>query len=249
MRGGPLETWDGAPVEALPRAWDVSAVEAWRRVGSTNDRLTELARAGAPPWTVVVADEQTRGRGRGGSRWISPPDAGLWMSVLLPLDDRDPTLPLRVGLASAEAVEVVAPEVPPVGIKWPNDLMVKGRKLGGVLCERVGERAIVGIGINISESPDVETSTWLEMEADRSLYRKDLAGAILRRLQGVLPGDVSFSELLPRLAERDVLRGRVVASEVAGRGRAAGIDARGALVVVRSDGEDVPVVSGSVRLS
>lgn len=272
VRDGVGFRWDGLDEETLARAWDVPSVEAHGRVGSTNDRAAELADAGAASWTVVVADEQTKGRGRRGSSWVSPAGAGLWMSVVLGDavgDEGSPPggLPLLVGLACAEGMEALLPELR-IGLKWPNDLLVGWRKVGGILCEAAGLGVVAGIGINVARAPAATDPasdatgrepkggpaplppTALEVEAPRSLARHELAGAILQRLRRRLAGGGGpGQEVLGELRRRDVLAGRAVVSEVEGPGRASGIDESGALVLTRPDGSEVRVVAGSVRLS
>src|SRR4051812_15731825 len=110
----------------------------WRhfaRTDSTNTRTRELAAAGAPGGTVVTAGEQTAGRGRQGRSWTAPPGKALLYSALLrPLDDRHLMLPLAVPLAVCEAAEALRPGLE-CGVKWPNDVLVAGRKLAGILIE------------------------------------------------------------------------------------------------------------------
>lgn len=271
VRDGVGSRWDGLDEEALVRAWDVPAVEAHGRIGSTNDRAAELADAGAASWTVVVADEQTKGRGRRGSSWVSPAGGGLWMSVVLGDDVRDEApggLPLLAGLACAEGIEARLPELR-IGLKWPNDLLVGWRKVGGILCEATGSGVVAGIGINVARVPaatdlasDVTDRklqasgaaplppTALEVEASKALARHELAGVILQRLRRRLAeGATSGQEVVSELRHRDVLAGRVVESEVEGPGRASGIDESGALLLTRPDGSEVRVVAGGVRLS
>lgn len=247
MTDGPLSRWDGRGVDELAGKWRVPRVDAWRTLASTNDHLVRLARDGAPAWTVVVADEQTEGRGRRGRAWISGDGAGLWMSVLVPVSGRRP-LPLVVGLACAEAIESLAPEVE-VGIKWPNDLQIRGRKVGGILCEGVAGNTVVGVGINVSEAPADPPATALEVEAGKALARNELAGAVLGGVRAEVAERESFGALVPRLERRDILRGRAVESEAEGWGVASGIDASGALLLTRGDGPPIRVVAGSVRLS
>lgn len=248
MSDGSLSRWDGRDVGDLATRWGVPRVDAWRALGSTNDRLMRLARDGAPAWTVVVADEQTKGRGRRGRAWSSRDGAGLWMSILAPVAPGRWPLPLVVGLACAEAVESLAPELV-VGIKWPNDLQIGGRKVGGILCEGVDRGTVVGVGINVSHAPDDGSATALEVEMGKILARNDLAGAVIGRLNAEVDALESFGALIPRLESRDVLRGRGVESEAGGRGVAAGIDASGALLLKQESGEPIRVVAGSVRLS
>lgn len=168
-----------------------------RVIGSTNDEAKRLAEEGAPEGTVVLAEEQTAGRGRLGRRWLAPPGSSILMSVLLrPRMEpgRVQKLTMIAALACAEAIEALTPLQ--VQLKWPNDLYVRGRKVGGILTE-VGVRgdrlnyAVVGIGINVNvdfsdlESPMVFLSvsaTSLYNELGYTLSRPDLIREILERL-------------------------------------------------------------------
>lgn len=163
-------------------------------VGSTNDLARRLAEAGAAEGTVVVADRQTAGRGRMRRSWWSP-QGGLWMSLILRpqlLPAQLPVLTLAVAVAVAEAVEVEADR--PVGLKWPNDVEIDGRKVAGILLEMAGqadgtEYVIAGIGVNLEirdgSIPDElrHRVTWLAREAPRPVTRNRLAAAILERLE------------------------------------------------------------------
>ncbi|MBE3131017.1 MAG: biotin--[acetyl-CoA-carboxylase] ligase, partial [Acidobacteria bacterium] len=125
-------------------------------VASTNDTARELALAGADHGTAVVAGEQTRGRGTKGRVWHSPPGLGLYASFILRGPAAGPVpflhlLPLAAGLAASDAVLAAAGAA--VRLKWPNDLVHDGKKLGGILSEGVsggpaGDFAVVGVGIN-----------------------------------------------------------------------------------------------------
>jgi len=241
--------WEGEPVSTWQQAWGVPLVEAYAQIGSTSDRALELAVAGAGPFTVVIADEQIRGRGRRGASWHSAPGAGLWMSVVLPSGDAPSWLPLLVGLAAAEAIEE-ATGVLAVGLKWPNDLVLRGRKVGGILCESAGGAVAAGIGINVRAPRDgfpgplSGSATALDMEGAKSLSHSRLAGSILSRLEARLvttsSGDLE-QPTLDRLADRDVLAGRAVHTEELGRGTARGIARSGSLVLERPDGSRVSV--------
>lgn len=252
MRPSGVSRWDDREVDVLAREWDVPVLEAYDRIGSTNDRALELAEERASAWSVVVADEQTRGRGRRGSSWVSGSKAGLWMSVVAGDVEVGAPLPLRVGLACAEAIESLLPDVE-VSLKWPNDLMLDGRKVGGILCEAVGDAVVVGIGINIGEAPDgAFPAAALEVASSNMLSRSDLASAIIDRLRAMVTGlsdpGVLGEEALSELRRRDALAGAAVRTDQEGPGRASGIDRTGALLLTRDDGEEVRVVSGSVRL-
>ncbi len=122
---------------------------------STNSRARELAEGGAPGGTVVSAEEQTEGRGRGGRSWSAPPGTALLYSAILrPLDPRHRVLALATSLAVCEAVEELAPDAS-CQIKWPNDVLLDGRKLAGILIEaRLREGwAVIGVGLNLAIEP------------------------------------------------------------------------------------------------
>ena len=251
-----LTHWEGEPVHVWAGLWGSPLVEAHDTLGSTNDRARWLAREGAEAYTVVVANEQTAGRGRSGSPWHSAPGAGLWMSTLLPLPGAPPPyLPLLVGLAAAAALEDACPAVR-VGLKWPNDLEIHGRKVGGILCEHAHGPVVAGIGLNVSQKVEdfpqdlAERAVSLEMAGGRRISVGTLATALLRELRarcaangGSLPDDARAE-----LAARDVLLDRPVHTQQSGEGVARGIDADGALLVEQEGGRRVRVVAGTVRI-
>ena len=149
-----LTEWEGAPLHTWAAAWGVPQLLVWDRVTSTNDVLLACASEGAPVHTVVIADEQSEGRGRRGADWFSPSQGGLWLSFLAcPGPESAPVLPLLSGVAAARAIEKAVSgwrgSASRVGLKWPNDLIIADRKVGGVLCEAVGGRVVIGIGINV----------------------------------------------------------------------------------------------------
>jgi len=213
-----------------------------RELASTNDRARALAEAGAPHGALVTAGAQTAGRGRQGRVWVAPPGRALLMSLVV--RDFDSLLPLRAGLAVADLAGDGAL------VKWPNDVLVDGRKVAGVLAEarpRAGW-AVLGIGINVAVAPD-----------DLPPELRDSAGTL-----GLRPGelDAALAELLSRLAvrlaepapavldalrARDALRGRPV-RWAGGTGTGAGIDDDGALRVRRADGGITTLDAGEVHL-
>ena len=222
-------------------------VEAYASIGSTNDRALELAARTESAFAVVIADEQTAGRGRRGSEWHSPPGAGLWMSVVLPWPRPVPHVTLLVGFAVAEAIEEAARGMR-VGLKWPNDLVVGRRKLGGVLCESAGGAVVAGIGVNLRPVPAIDRATSLETESGKSLPASVLAGSIIPALRRrALDGLRLDPDVLADLRARDALLGAAVDTDEHGRGIARGIEADGALLLERPDGTRVRVVAGSVR--
>lgn len=268
MTGLPAERWDGLSAPELAMRWGVPAVHLFARTGSTNDVARARAEAGAPAGTVVVAEEQSAGRGRSGRRWVSPPGVGIWLSVVLrPAALPAPgLLPLRVGLAAAAALD---PFTAPASaqVKWPNDLLLAGRKLGGILCEGSweGERpafVVAGIGLNVGHHPDDfpeelrALATSLRTATGWAPPRHEVAGALVRALASLpdpLPATLSPGEL-SEMERRDALRGREV--EVSGdpsaptlRGTALGVTPEGALLLRTPAGVLRPVLSGTVRPS
>ena len=249
-----LTHWDGEPVRVWERMWRSPRVEAHDVLGSTNDRARELAAYGAAPFTVVLADAQTAGRGGSGGAWHSPAGEGLWLSVLLPAEHAPPThLPLLVGVAAARASEKVCSTLS-VGIKWPNDLIVKGRKVGGILCEHGHGAVVAGIGLNVSQRPETfpeeiaARATSLEAARCGPVSMGSLATALVGELRSLCasPGAALASGVHEELSRRDVLRDRRILSQQAGEGVARGIEADGALLMERPDGTRVRIVAGSV---
>jgi BirA family biotin operon repressor/biotin-[acetyl-CoA-carboxylase] ligase len=112
-----------------------------------------LAREGAPEGTWLRADRQTGGKGRQGRAWQSPP-GNLYASTLVRLEPGDPPAPTLALVAAVALHEVVARHAPDARIKWPNDLLVGGAKLAGILLERQGEAVIVGFGVNLAHHPE-----------------------------------------------------------------------------------------------
>ena len=206
----PMPAFDGVDAIALRRELDLPGLHLFESVGSTLDVAHELGEGGAPHGTLVIANEQTEGRGRGGKSWASPPHSGLWMTILArPAGAVVPqVLTVRLGLAAARALDPLAGS--PIRIKWPNDLLLGDRKLAGVLVEARwrGSRAewlAVGLGINVN-APG---------HADRG-------GALGPHVQRL---DV-LRALMPPLREaidrRDVVLGATERSEFDARDRAQG---------------------------
>ncbi|MDZ7779576.1 MAG: biotin--[acetyl-CoA-carboxylase] ligase [Gemmatimonadota bacterium] len=253
MSGDLLTVWEGQAVPFWADLWNLPRLEVHGRLTSTNDRARTLSEEGWGPYATVIADEQTAGRGRTGAPWHSAAGSGLWISVLLPATPA-PHLPLLVGLAAAEAIERVHPEIRP-RIEWPNDLTVRDRKVGGILCEGVGVHVVAGLGINTHEPPGgfppelADRATSLNVERRGHADRPALAGALLaelRRRMAVAGPKLSAEERLA-LSQRDALEGRVVVSAQHGHGRAVEIAEDGALLMEREDGTRVQVRSGHVR--
>jgi len=213
-----------------------------RSIGSTNARARELAQAGAPHGTAVTADEQTAGRGRQGRGWATPPGSALAVSLVI--RDPDPLLSLRAGLAVADLAGTRA------RVKWPNDVLLEGRKVAGVLVEGRPQEgwAIAGTGVNVALDlaqlpPEVRDRAATLGRSPRELEAAldELLVALSRRLAEP-PGDA-----LAALRERDALLGRPVQWN-GGEGTGDGITDEGALRVVGDDGSTVVLHAGEVHL-
>lgn len=264
---GPPERWEGCTAEELAAAWRLPAVRLYHSIGSTNDAAQALGQAGARTGTVVIADEQRSGRGRSGRSWSSPPGLGLWCSLLSrPADATElPRLPLRVGAAVAEALAGYA-DLEPVRLKWPNDILLGGRKMGGILCEAAWDgprvqQVVIGIGLNLLHGPGdfppalAAIATSLRLASGAPVSRYDVATAVIDRLRPLLHEDGSMPDFPTSvIARHDALRGlRVEVSEPeSGRllhsGIAAGIEEDGALCLMTAGGIE-RVRSGTVRLA
>jgi BirA family biotin operon repressor/biotin-[acetyl-CoA-carboxylase] ligase len=229
----------------------ITEVRWFTSLDSTNRYLLDEARRGAPEWLVAVADFQTQGRGRRGRSWIAPPGAALLASVLL-----RPRLPperlqlvsLVSGIAMAEAVRTVAGFRP--ALKWPNDLVVGDRKLAGLLAESDGDAVVVGIGVNVEwddfPSELAATATACNIEAGRSIDRRDLLSAFLTELQQRYPKmDVVIDDYRGLLATLG-RRVRVERHEGDLVGRAVDVGDAGELVVDVDGQGPVTVHAGDV---
>lgn len=218
------------------------------------DVIHQLASEGAAAGTAVIAGEQLEGRGSRGRGWHSPP-GGLWMSVVFrpPAVEGIEAISLRVGLAVAEAIQARVPK--PLRLKWPNDLMLEDRKLGGVLCEArwQGEAlawVAVGLGMNIRNHIPDELGTVAISLSDLipAITVEEIADPVLAALRELDLGTGRLSPAeLNRFARRDWLRGRTIREPVAGTVTGVGED--GALLVRTPAGSDVSLRSGTVELA
>lgn len=228
--------------------------------GSTNDDARALAREGAAHGTLVLAEQQTRGRGRSGNPWFSPPGENLYASLLLTPQSITPAtaaFSLVVGLCVAQVVERACAGRVRAQVKWPNDVLVADRKIAGVLIEGSasarGASLVVGVGLNVGtrafppELGGVATSIAEELgfASDRNPLAADLAVVILEAWPAFeAAGLAPHAE---ELARRDALRGRRVrVDEVSGV--AAGIEPDGRLLIEGEGGVTTRVVAGHVEL-
>ena len=232
-------------------------------IGSTNDAALEMGHAGAPHGTVVLAEQQTAGRGRVGRMWHSEKSNGIYMSVLLrpaitPVDA--PLITLVAGLAARDAVAEHTGAVP--DLRWPNDLMLEGKKFGGILTEMHAEPdrvrfVVVGIGINVNhETLPAELrgeATSLRIATGRTQSRNELVVRILRGLDGYYTQFLrqGGETILRRFAEVSSYcegkRVRVATAKETFLATTAGLEPTGVLRVRRENGKTEPVLAGDVR--
>ena len=210
------------------------AVQVFAEVDSTNDVVTRAGRLGAEEGLTVFAESQRAGRGRQGRRWSSAPGLGLWFSVLLrpPRGTAGP-MALLAAAAVARAVEETVGQ--PVGVKWPNDVLLDGRKVAGVLIETTDGLVVVGVGVNANHRaedfpPELRSRAGsLALSLGRPVDRVALAGRLLAHLDGFYrrwPGNTP--DVVATCESRNVLRGRRV--------RAAGGDFTGTVLRFAPDG-------------
>jgi BirA family biotin operon repressor/biotin-[acetyl-CoA-carboxylase] ligase len=231
-------------------------------LSSTNDTLKGLAEDGAPAGTVVIAEGQLAGKGTKGRTFASPRGRGIYLSALfrpqMAAKDISLITPFAA-VAAARAVERVAGISP--GIKWVNDLLLRGKKLGGILTEAVVAPAgdgldyvIVGIGLNVRAGglPDelLDIAISIEEATGKAVDRSLLAASLLSELKPLLRGDLSDGFLTEYRRRCEILSRRVCVS----RGNesffatAIEIDRDGALIVLRESGEYERLYSGEVSL-
>jgi len=256
-----LSHWEGEPIEVWRTLWKVPYLEVYEVLGSTNDRAKELIQEGGVAWSLLLSEAQTAGRGRGGKAWSSPPGQGLWFSLLVPSRGAEwnSLLPLRIGMAMAQAMDGILSEekleAGAIQMKWPNDLILAGKKVGGILCETAGEDWVVaGAGVNVHQDPREfppelqETANSLEGASGARISRGRLMKAILDLVRDDLArgGGLLEDEEMLEYSRRDGLQGRRVESELEGWGVARGITREGSLRLEEVGGGIIEVRAGSV---
>lgn len=217
----------------------------WRITHRAVTGSTNVDALAGKPGDVFTADMQTDGKGRLDHRWISPPGENLMMSAVVDVSGMAPdavmTLPLVAGLAVANAISGIlsvrcaTDAAQDARIKWPNDILIGGRKVCGILCGRSGDNAIVGIGVNVNQTQFAaeiaDRATSLRIAASQGgnegrqpvITVAEVRDAVLCRLRDALTAwrERGFAEVLPEIARFDFLKGRVVS-------------------VMRTDGDDAP---------
>lgn len=248
--------------------WAGQKIVYYDETDSTNLRIKQLGDEGAAHGTLAVADRQTAGRGRRGRSWESPAGSSIYMSILLRPQippDKAPMLTLVMACSVAEGLQDCAETYGYSGIqiKWPNDIIINGKKLAGILTEMSTQidyinHVTVGVGINVNrtEFPEEirETATSLRLECGHVVKRAPIIAAIMKRLEAnyetfLETQDLSglmerYSELLVN-RDRDVL---ILSPEGSYPAHALGINEQGELLVRREDGSEEAVYAGEVSV-
>lgn len=234
-------------------------------ITSTNTKAKELALKGEKEGTVVIAEEQTAGRGRLGRSWISPKGKGIWMSILLRpnISPANAAKITQIGAASVcEGIREIGIDVK---IKWPNDITANGKKVCGILTEMSGELntvnyIVIGIGINanidLSDFPEelIETATSLKVVSGNGIDRKKLVSNILNKFEYLykeLVEENSISKSIKTCKESSAILGkeiRIISKNNEEIAKAIEITEEGELIVEKHDGQQKKIISGEISI-
>lgn len=244
-------------IERIRAARPQNQIHYFASIGSTMNEAVRLAGAEALHGTVVLADEQTAGLGRMGRSWLSSQDVGIYSSVILRIPLSAANLPvamLLLGLATAEAIESATHLA--CDLRWPNDVLIRERKVAGILAQFIGSYVVAGIGINVNHESlpaDLRTpATSLRIESGGRSYRRE---AIVIALLAALD---SFCAMLAAEGTKSILRAftsassyvlnrRVAIEENGGKGITAGLDENGFLLVRGDSGQMQRIATGGIR--
>jgi BirA family transcriptional regulator, biotin operon repressor / biotin---[acetyl-CoA-carboxylase] ligase len=235
-------------------------VYLYQQIGSTHDEARRLAEGGGQEGLMVVAEAQTSGRGRAGRKWITPAGGAIAFSLILRPDlpaSRASRLTMLAGVAACEAIEQVTGVR--AELKWPNDVLVSGKKVAGILAESAVmgdqlEYAVLGLGLNVSFTPPAAEvdfpATSLQAEAGREIDRLKLLRTLLACLEARYPS-LSDEGLYQDWRARLTLMGEPMSAHTESgdhQGRAESVDADGALIFRLESGEALRLLAGDVRL-
>ncbi|MFN0171656.1 MAG: biotin--[acetyl-CoA-carboxylase] ligase [Bryobacteraceae bacterium] len=230
-------------------------VEFFEIIDSTMREASAMAMQGCAAGTIVVAEEQTAGQGRHGHSWHSAPGCGLYCSLVLGAQTATPAVTMALGLAAAEAIARVTDLA--CDLRWPNDLLLNGRKTAGILVQVEGAALIAGIGVNVNHVVFPEElrslATSLRMESGREHSREDLLVELIEASDRYLrmleqAGKQKIFELFAlhssyasgKRVTVDLPEGRV-------RGVTSGLNSEGFLRVTTESGREELIIAGGVR--
>jgi BirA family transcriptional regulator, biotin operon repressor / biotin---[acetyl-CoA-carboxylase] ligase len=252
-------------------AWDWLRVNAFLRIQSTNNEALDMARKGAPAGTLIVAEEQSEGKGRNGRIWISPARKGLYFTVVLRPTQPLQVWPLLTHVASVALVETlkelfalkIIPHPLAVDLKWPNDVLISGKKCAGILLEATAEgannAAVVGVGINMRQGSVPEslesTAACLDTMADAVVPRRQVLVLFLKKFQEcyLIFARGNHQELLDRWQTHssmwDGARIWITDGDVRRSAVTCGLNEIGALMVRTPEGNVETILAGDVSVS
>lgn len=242
------------------------SIELHQVIDSTNNRARELALEGADEGTLIIAETQLEGRGRLSRSWISPRGKGIWMSLILKPDlspDQAPHITAIAAVAIRKALNRATGLV--IGIKWPNDIIIDGKKVCGILTEMHADidriyYVVVGIGINVNMTQEdfpVElssTATSLRIALGRNLDRRQLIALIMEEIEEIYYTYLEnrdFKQILDLCRQYSVTLNRpvkVIGRDTSFEGFAVDFDEDGSLLVKKDDGNIIKVMSGDVSV-
>ncbi len=231
--------------EALPDRLSGFPITVFDIIDSTNTRAKTLALSGAPHGTLLLAEEQTAGRGRTGKRFYSPKGTGLYMTLILRSENNTDAqlLTIFAAVAVCKGIESLLGLSPQ--IKWVNDLYINDKKICGILCEAVKDAYIVGVGINCATETFPDELSLVAGSLSTSLSRNQLAAEIYKNL--LTPA----RNILTEYKKRSLMSGRTITCEKNGIAFSAvvlDINDCGNLVVRKESGETVILSSGEVKI-
>jgi len=250
-------------IESTLSNLNLSAIRFFDSTGSTNDEALAWAKKGADDLSIIVADEQTLGRGRLDRPWFTPPKTALAFSLILrPTYEEKPHLSRIVGLAALALADVLQALNLDPQIKWPNDILLNGRKLAGVLIEATWvedevDNLVIGIGINVAKAAVPTTdilgfpATSLENMLGYIPDRKVLLHATLANIIAIRP-HIGTDSFMSSWEKKLAYYGRQVRVEMGGEksvsGKVVGLESDGSLRLNDDDGKSISVRFGDVRL-
>ncbi len=248
-------------LQFLPKAMSDNQIITYKTIDSTNTELKRLALDGAAHGTILLAEGQTQGRGRGGKPFFSPYGTGLYMSILLRPNKKSDTQMITVGAAVAVSKAIEEQTGKPAGIKWVNDIYIEGRKVCGILTEAATdfesggiESIVVGVGINCAaprEGFPEELSCSAGYLDSYGLSRSRLAAAIVRGIIEGFEAGYENQSLIDEYRSRSILTGKTISFQKEGKalfGKVVGVDDSGGLMLELGDGEKLTLHSGEVSL-
>ncbi|MBM7564524.1 biotin--[acetyl-CoA-carboxylase] ligase [Paenibacillus sacheonensis] len=239
----------------------ISGIRLFDEVDSTQNIAQRLAEDGAPDGTLVIAEQQTNGRGRMGRKWVSPSGKGIWMSFVLRPGmsiQFAPQLTLLTAVALCRALRAIAPPLD-IGIKWPNDLLIAGKKISGILLESTAEEerlryVIAGVGISLNLTAEdyppelLDIATSLRIELGKPLDRSEVIAGFFSQYQQLYAiyqreGFAPIQTLWEALSVTLHKPTRLIIGGAETIAMPIGLNEQGALLVRKDDGTVVPLFS------